>query len=175
MSVDLNHAIETTITVAKNEWKYVAEVVTALDPSLPSVRCLPGEMNQGVLNLLINAAHAIGDAVGGAWSGKKGTITVTTRQVDGEAEIRVADTGTGIPEAIRSKIFDPFFTTKPEGKGTGQGLAIAYDVVVRKHGGKICFETEAGKGTTFIIRIPIEPTEARVEEHRSSLVAEGQT
>ncbi|MBI4559777.1 MAG: response regulator [Candidatus Hydrogenedentes bacterium] len=152
--VDLNHAIESTVTVARNEWKYVAEVTMNFDPSLPLVPCLPGDFNQVVLNILINSAHAIADVVGK--SGKKGQIAVSTRRDDDWAEIRISDTGTGIPETIRSRIFDPFFTTKEVGKGTGQGLAIARSVIVDKHRGTISFETEPGKGTTFIIRLPIE-------------------
>jgi signal transduction histidine kinase/DNA-binding response OmpR family regulator len=151
---DLNRLIETTITVARNEWKYVADVVTDLDPGLPAVPCLIGEFNQVVLNLLVNAAHAVSDRVGGSHAGQKGTITVTTRSLGDRAEVRIADTGTGIPEAIRAKVFDPFFTTKAVGKGTGQGLAIAHAVIVKKHGGELTFETEVGKGTTFIIRLP---------------------
>ncbi len=152
--VDLNHAIENTITIARNEWKYVAEVVTDLDASLPPVPCLPGELNQVLLNLLVNAAQAI-DESGAAETGRKGTISVRTRRLDDHAEVRVGDTGGGIAESIRCRIFDPFFTTKPVGKGTGQGLAIAHAVVVKKHGGTITFETEVGRGTTFIIRLPL--------------------
>ena len=155
IAVDLAKTIQSTITVASNEWKYVAELVTEFDPALPQVSCLPGEFNQVVLNLIVNAAHAIADVVGEAGNGK-GTITVSTRR-DGEwAEIRIRDSGTGIPEHARAKIFDPFFTTKGVGKGTGQGLAIAHSVIVEKHGGTIHFETETGKGTTFVIRIPIQ-------------------
>ena len=153
---DLNHAIETTLTVARNEYKYVADVVTDLAPGLPRVPCLPGEFNQVILNLIVNAAHAIGDMVKNA-EGTKGTITVTTRQEDPWVEIRIADTGTGIPEAIRDRVFDPFFTTKDVGKGTGQGLAIAHTTVVKKHGGRITFESTVGKGTTFIVRLPMAP------------------
>ena len=153
-AVDLNHAIESTITVARNEWKYVAELETCFDPQLPPVPCLPGEFNQVILNLIINAAHAIADVVGKN-SGCKGRITIATRQQGNWAEIRVADTGTGVPEAVRGRIFDPFFTTKPVGKGTGQGLAIARSVIVDKHGGSLTFETEMGRGTTFIIRLPL--------------------
>jgi len=157
-AVDLNRAIESTLTISRNEWKYVADTETHLQPNLPLVMCLPGEINQVILNLVVNAAHAIGERVGD--SGQKGKITVTTCGRDGWVEIRISDTGTGIPEAIRSKVFDPFFTTKPVGRGTGQGLAIAHSVIVEKHGGTITFETKEGHGTTFIIRLPVEPPEA---------------
>ena len=161
--VDLNHAIESTITVASNEWKYVAELVTEFDPALPQVFCLPGEFNQVVLNIIVNASHAIADAVGDGGKGK-GRLAVTTR-CDGDwAEVRIQDSGTGIPEKARAKVFDPFFTTKGVGKGTGQGLAIAHSVIVDKHGGTITFETEVGQGTTFIIRIPINPAAPAVIE-----------
>ncbi len=153
-SVDINKAIESTLTVARNEYKYVADLVVELDPSLPLVPCLPGDFNQVILNLVINAAHAIGDVV--KEQGGRGCITVSTRSDGDAAEIRIADTGGGIPEKIRHRIFEPFFTTKEVGKGTGQGLAISRSVVVDKHGGEISFETETGKGTTFIIRLPLE-------------------
>jgi signal transduction histidine kinase len=150
----LNHAINSTITVARNEWKYVAEMETEFDSSLPLVSCLPGEFNQVILNLIVNAAHAIADVVkkGGP---EKGKIKVQTINYPEWAEIRIQDTGTGIPQKVQSRVFDPFFTTKVIGKGTGQGLAIARSVIVDKHGGSIQFETEEGKGTTFIIRLPI--------------------
>jgi two-component system NtrC family sensor kinase len=154
--VDLNHAIESTLTVTRNEWKYVAEMETDFDSKLPMVLCLPGEFNQAILNLVINAAHAIADAAGDR-PNAKGTIRVSTRHDGDCAEIRVADTGTGIPEKIRDRIFEPFFTTKPVGKGTGQGLTITRSVIVDKHGGTIRFESEPGQGTTFIIRLPIRP------------------
>jgi PAS domain S-box-containing protein len=152
--LDLNHAINSTITVARNEWKYVAEMETEFDSSLPLVSCLPGEFNQVILNLIVNAAHAIADVVkkGGP---EKGKIKVQTINYPEWAEIRIQDTGTGIPQKVQSRVFDPFFTTKVIGKGTGQGLAIARSVIVDKHGGSIQFETEEGKGTTFIIRLPI--------------------
>jgi PAS domain S-box-containing protein len=153
--VNLNKSIESTITVARNEWKYVADMETDYDPALPSVPALPGEINQVILNLIVNAAHAIADvaAKGGE---KKGKIRIQTRNVGEWAEIRIQDTGTGIPQKAQARIFDPFFTTKAVGKGTGQGLAIAHSVVVDKHDGTIHFETEEGKGTTFIIRLPYE-------------------
>jgi PAS domain S-box-containing protein len=150
--IDLNRAISSTITVARNEWKYVADLETDFDLSIPPVSCLPGEFNQVILNLIVNAAHAIADVIekGGP---EKGKIRVQTRNCVDWVEIRIEDSGTGIPEKVRSRIFDPFFTTKEIGKGTGQGLAIARSVVVDKHGGSIRFETEEGKGTTFIICI----------------------
>lgn len=155
-AIDLRKAIESTLTVARNEWKYVAEVVTEFDPQLPDVPCFPGDINQVILNLIVNAAHAI-EATPQVKAGGKGTITVRTRRDGDWAEIHVQDTGTGIPEAVREKLFSPFFTTKEVGKGTGQGLFIAHTVVVEKHGGTITFETEVGRGTTFIIRLPLNP------------------
>ncbi|MGD9849716.1 MAG: ATP-binding protein [Nitrospirales bacterium] len=160
---NLNQAIESTITVARNEWKYVADLVIDLDPTLPLVPCLPGEFNQVILNLLINAAHAIEDVVGKK-DGTKGTITIDTREKGEWVEVRITDTGTGIPEAVRGKIFDPFFTTKEVGKGTGQGLAIAHDVIINKHGGILTFETEAGQGTTFVIRLPLSQNAISCED-----------
>jgi signal transduction histidine kinase len=132
-------------------------MVTDFDASLPLVPCLQGEFNQVVLNMIINASHAIGDVIGDGAAGK-GTITISTRCSGAWAEIRVGDTGTGITEANRARIFDPFFTTKQVGKGTGQGLAISHNVVVEKHGGTISVESEEGAGTTFVIRLPLEQT-----------------
>jgi len=156
VAVDINHAIETTLAVARNEWKYVAEVVTDLDPALPPVPSLAGELNQVLLNLLINAAHAIKEKMRDE-KGRQGRIAISTRCLRGQVEIRVSDSGCGIPEAIRERIFDPFFTTKPLGQGTGQGLAITHAVIVKKHQGAITFESEVGKGTTFIISLPLAP------------------
>jgi signal transduction histidine kinase len=138
--------------IAAHECKYVADVATEL-AELPPVRCNAGEINQAVLNLVINAAHAIRDVVGE--TGARGKITVRTRRDGNEVEIAVGDTGTGIPPEIRDKIYDPFFTTKEVGRGTGQGLAIVHSVVVDKHGGSLRFETETGAGTTFFVRLPL--------------------
>ena len=166
-SADINRAIESTVTVARNEWKYVADVETSFDNSLPLVPCFLGEFNQVVLNMVINAAHAISDVVGDG-SESKGKITITTKKVNDEwAEVRIGDTGNGIPADIRGKVFDPFFTTKAVGKGTGQGLAISHTVVVDKHHGQLNFETEPGHGTTFIIRLPLE--NAQNSEQNGSL------
>ncbi|MEO7860511.1 MAG: ATP-binding protein [Nitrospirales bacterium] len=152
-AVDLNRAIESTVIVARNEWKYVADLHTNLDPSLPAVPCLVGQFHQVILNMIVNATHAIADAVKG--TGVKGTITICTSHVADFVEIRISDTGMGIPESIRHKIFDPFFTTKEVGRGTGQGLSLAQSVVVGKHGGTITVDSEVGKGTTFLIRLPL--------------------
>jgi two-component system NtrC family sensor kinase len=149
---DLNQAIRSTLVVAHNEYKHVAELRTQFD-DLPSVPCFLGEINQVVLNLLVNASHAISDVVKD--SGNLGTIDVRTRLDGKEVEISISDTGSGIPESARDKIFDPFFTTKEVGKGTGQGLSISRNVIVNKHGGTLRFESECGKGTTFFIRLPI--------------------
>lgn len=156
-ATDLNKAIESTVTVASNEWKYVAEVVADYDENLPAVPCLAGEFNQVILNMIVNASHAIADVVGDGSDGK-GTITISTRLNGDFAEIRIGDTGAGIPEDIREKIFDPFFTTKEVGKGTGQGLAISHSVIVDKHNGAIDVESVLGKGATFIIRLPVSET-----------------
>ena len=153
---NINRLIETTITVSRNEWKYVATVETDLDLNLRPVPCLADEMSQVVLNLLTNAAQAIETKLGKNAEGEKGRITVSTRQHEQFAEIRVADTGCGIPREIRDKVFEPFFTTKDVGKGTGLGLAIVHDVVTGKHRGTLTSESEPGVGTTFIIRLPME-------------------
>lgn len=152
---ELNREIENTVSVSRNEWKYDAEVVLDLAADLPLVHCLVGEINQVILNLIVNAAHAIADRRRAEQGAGKGVITITTRHGDGTVEIRVGDTGSGIPVRVRERLFDPFFTTKEVGRGTGQGLAIARTVITEKHRGSIDFETEMGVGTTFVIRLPV--------------------
>ena len=155
IAMDINRAIENTLTVSRNEWKYTAEVETDLAPSLPLIPCLPGELNQVFLNIIINAAQAIKEVVPDD-SVQKGCIRITTR-IHGEyLEIRISDTGPGIPKEIQPRIFDPFFTTKEVGRGTGQGLAISRSIIVEKHNGILEFETAPQKGTTFIIYLPIQ-------------------
>ncbi len=164
IETDINRAIENTIIVARNEWKYSAEIVTDFSADLPMVFCFAAEFNQVILNLIVNAVHAIADALGENGE-EKGKITIRTRQIGDWVEIRVSDTGAGIPEAIRDRIFDPFFTTKMVGRGTGQGLAVSRSVIVEKHGGQLAFETSVGEGTTFIVRLPIShPDETAREE-----------
>ena len=154
LPTDLNHLIETTVLVSRNQWKYVADLHTNLDVALPSVACVAGEVSQVLLNLLVNAADAITDAQRDR-PGAKGVITITTSVVGESAEVRVSDSGTGIPPEVRARIFDPFFTTKDVGHGSGQGLALAYATVVQKHQGTIDVETTVGIGTTFIIGLPL--------------------
>jgi PAS domain S-box-containing protein len=148
--VDLNAMIESTLIVATSEYKYVADVTCELG-ELPAVVCNRGDINQVVLNLIVNAAHAIADVVGK--TGERGRITIRTVLERKTVRISIADTGPGIPAAIGERIYDPFFTTKPVGRGTGQGLAITRTIVER-HDGTISFDTIAGAGTTFHIILP---------------------
>ena len=167
-SIDLNNAIDSTINVSRNEWKYVAEMVTEFDSRLTSVPCYPGEFNQVILNMIVNAAHAIQDSRNE--TDPLGTITINTKLDDNDVEIRIADSGCGMPEEVRKHIFDPFFTTKGVGKGTGQGLAIAYAVVVDKHKGKVSVESEPGKGSSFIIRLPMNTTACISKRDESEVI-----
>jgi signal transduction histidine kinase len=151
VAADLNRALQATLEVARNEYKYVADVATDLRP-LPLVTCHPGDLNQVFLNVIVNAAHAIGEKVKG--TDRRGCIRVRTALEGEAAHVAIEDDGPGIPAAIRDRIFDPFFTTKEVGRGTGQGLAIARNIVA-KHRGEIWFETEEGRGTTFHLRLPL--------------------
>ena len=141
---DLNAGIECTLNVVWNELKYKAEVIRDYAPALPRVACLPAQINQVVMNLLVNAAHAIV---------QRGTITVRTGFDDAQVWIEVSDTGQGMPPAVQKRIFDPFYTTKPAGKGTGLGLSISYDIVA-KHGGRIEVSSAPGAGSTFRVCLP---------------------
>jgi signal transduction histidine kinase len=155
LAVDLNRAVESTLTVCRNEWKYVAEVETDLDPVLPLVPCLPSEINQVLLNLIVNAAQAIDDRRKQQAEPTPGRIRVSTRLEDAQVRISIQDNGCGIPAEVAGRVYDPFFTTKEVGRGTGQGLAIARSVVVKKHNGELSFETEPGAGTTFHLLLPL--------------------
>ena len=157
---DLNTSVRNTVTVCRNEWKYVAELTLELDPNLPPVLCYAGELQQVVLNLIVNAAHAVGEARAG--TGELGNIVVATTCAEDWVEILISDDGCGIPESIRGKIFDPFFTTKKLGVGTGQGLSIGHATIVQKHRGTLTFESQEGAGTTFSIRLPLAPPIAEV-------------
>jgi two-component system NtrC family sensor kinase len=152
MAADLNQALQSTLVVAGNEYKYIAEVETELGP-IPPVLCHVGDLNQVFLNLIVNAAHAMEAVVKSA--GQLGRIRISTAQEGAEVVIKIADTGCGIPPEIATRVFDPFFTTKEVGKGTGQGLAIARSIVVDKHQGTITFDSQVGRGTCFTIRLPV--------------------
>jgi len=153
---DLRRVIENALTVSRHEWKYVADTITEFDPDLPPVPCNIDEFNQVILNLVINAAHAIESALKSRPDGPdRGTITLRTRRDGASALIEIEDTGTGVPEEIRGRIFEPFFTTKELGKGTGQGLAIVHTVIVQNHRGTIDLTSEVGRGTTFHLRLPL--------------------
>ena len=156
--VDLNRVIETTLTVAKGEFKYVAELETELGV-LPEVMCIVGDLNQVILNLVVNAAHSIEERL--KTDSATGVIRVTTRLEAEHAVIEVQDNGTGVPEELKNKVFDPFFTTKEVGKGTGQGLALAHRIVVERHGGDLRILSPDEGGAIFRIRIPIAEESAR--------------
>jgi two-component system NtrC family sensor kinase len=158
---DLNQGIKSTLNIVWNELKYKAEVIQKLG-ELPLVKCYPQQLNQVIMNLLVNAAHAIEG---------QGKITVRTYAVDDEAVIEISDTGVGIPQENLKKIFEPFFTTKETGKGTGLGLSVSYGIVSR-HGGQIQVESQVGSGATFRIRLPRNGPEAELPRGREEIVAE---
>ncbi len=150
---DVNEAIRTTVMISKNEWKYVADLNLELDEHLPVVNLLVDEFNQVILNMIVNAVHAIADKLGEN-AAEKGKITISTADDGDYVRIDLLDSGRGIPEEIISRVFDPFFTTKEIGKGTGQGLAISHDIIVNKHQGFIEVQSTPGEGTMFTIRLP---------------------
>uniref|UniRef100_I2Q297 histidine kinase n=1 Tax=Desulfovibrio sp. U5L TaxID=596152 RepID=I2Q297_9BACT len=150
--VDVGEAICDTLAVSRSAWKYVADVETDIEPDLPAVSFVPGDLNQVLLNILVNAAQAIEEKAAG--QGGKGTIRIAAVRRGNAVEVTVRDTGPGIPEALRSRIFDPFFTTKEVGKGTGQGLAIVHALMARHHAG-LDFLSTPGEGTTFVLTLPL--------------------
>jgi two-component system, NtrC family, sensor kinase len=149
---DINHALQTTLTVARSEYRYAAQIETFFG-ELPEVLCNIGELNQVFLNLIVNSAHAIADAGKDA---STGVIAIKTTSNEEEVQISIGDNGCGIPRENVEKIFDPFFTTKEVGRGTGQGLAIARSIVVDKHGGRIDVSSEVGRGTEFVISLRVQ-------------------
>lgn len=169
--VCINHVLESTITVARNEWKYVAEVQTELFEELDPIDGLASELNQAFLNIIVNASHAISDRVANNEI-SKGLIEIKTRNLDGHVEIAIKDNGGGIPAHVRERVFEPFFTTKDVGKGTGQGLAIARSVIVQKHHGSLAFDVEEGVGTTFIIQLPCLATAGDTGQAKPSAMVE---
>lgn len=149
-AADINGAIKNTLEVAANEYKYVAEVDLRLG-ELPMVECHISDLNQVLLNLIVNAAHAIEEVLP---EGDRGTLRIETSEADGMVSIAVDDSGPGIPANIRDRVYDPFFTTKEVGKGSGQGLAIAHSIVVERHSGKIKIEDSELGGARFLIELP---------------------
>jgi two-component system, NtrC family, sensor kinase len=164
--VDINQAIATTLDVSANEWKYVANLETDFAAHLPAPLALPGEIHQVLLHLIVNAAWAITQTHTGGEA--KGTLRITTSLSGRYIEVRIADTGIGIPEKYREKVFEPFFTTRAVGHGSGQGLAVAYSVIVQQHQGKIWFESEEGKGTTFFVQIPLHEVDRGNDERQET-------
>jgi len=154
MPTDLNRAIESTLTVASHVWKYVADVETNYGTGLDRVPCFASPFNEVVLNLVVNAAHAIEDVVN-AETGEKGRIVISTAIEGDFAEVAIEDSGKGIPDSIGDKVFDPFFTTKEVGKGTGQGLSLSHKIITEVHGGELSFTSEPEVGTRFLIRLPL--------------------
>ncbi|WP_461507770.1 PAS domain S-box protein [Rhodopirellula baltica] len=152
-TTDLNQLIRDATTVARNHWKYVAKLELDLDETVTPLPLFPAQMSQVILNLVVNSADAIEERVGND-SRELGNISVATRNAGDDIQIVVSDTGSGMPESVQCRVFDPFFTTKDVGKGTGQGLAIAYDVVVKQHGGTIKVDSTPGEGTQFTITLP---------------------
>jgi PAS domain S-box-containing protein len=149
--INLHQALNSALTISRNNYKYIAEVETDFSPEVGSIECYASELNQVFLNLLINAAHAIEENKAGM-----GKINIVTRKLDNSVEILIQDNGAGIPITIQEKVFNLFFTTKEVGKGTGQGLSLSHSIIVEKHGGKLFFESSPGLGTTFHIQLPIK-------------------
>jgi len=154
VSVDINALIQSAIIVTRSEWKYVADIVTDFDESLPCVECFSGGFNQAVLNLLLNATEAVAERIDPD-SDEKGRIAVRTQHDDSSLLLQIEDTGCGIPDDIKSKIFNPFFSTKSGRSKRGHGLALVYETIVREHHGELTFESQPGTGTTFTVRIPV--------------------
>jgi signal transduction histidine kinase len=154
---DLNESILSTLSVSANEWKSYADIETDLESDLPYVPVVPGEINQALLNIIVNAASAVKEKRERDSSREKGKITIRTHKENEWIVIEISDTGIGIPEEIQSKIFDPFFTTREVGQGTGQGLTVAYLAVVKMHAGMISVQSVPGGGTTFKVMLPMTP------------------
>lgn len=150
--IDISRAISSTIIMSKNEWKHHATVEFTPNEEIPLVECYAGELNQVFLNMIVNAAHAIEARPN---KDDAGLITVATQLVDNSVEISITDNGSGMPPEVADRIFEPFYTTKEVGKGTGQGLSIAYAIVVEQHGGQIQVNSTEGEGTIFTLTIPI--------------------
>ena len=152
VSTDVNEAIENAVTISKGSWKHCLDLTTELGEDLPRVMCYEGELGQVLINLIVNAAHAIEETA------ERGSVVVRSFLYKKSVGIHVQDSGAGIPIEIQHRIFDPFFSSKDVGKGTGQGLAFAHSSIVERSGGALFFETAEGEGTTFHIYLPTEPS-----------------
>jgi signal transduction histidine kinase len=157
--VDVNQSIENTLVIARHEYKTVANVVTHFG-ELPLLTCFASELNQVFLNIIVNAAHAIAEVPSRPGPDEKGEIRIVTSAQDGAIHVEITDTGVGMSRETQQRIFDPFFTTKALGKGTGQGLSIVHNIVVKRHGGSIGVSSTLGQGTTFSLRFPLEHDQA---------------
>ena len=162
---DINQAIDMTVAICRNEWKYDADLELSLDPTLPRVTCHIGELSQVWLNIIVNAAHAIKAKA----DLPRGLIGIETCQRHGMVEVTVSDNGTGIPDDVREHVFEPFFSTKASGEGSGQGLAICRNIVTEQHGGEIALWSEVGTGTRFTIRLPITPENSPIASEEGAL------
>jgi two-component system NtrC family sensor kinase len=157
--MNINRAVQSTVQVCRNEWKYVAQVELDLDPDAGQVPCFEGELKQVILNIIVNAAQALAEDPRREVEKRKGTITIRTRRTDDEFLIVIRDDGPGMEEKVRRRAFDPFFTTKDVGKGSGQGLSLVHSVIVTKHQGRIDLETAPGEGACFTLHLPLAATD----------------
>jgi len=160
---DVNRAVRDALTITRHEWKHIATTEIYLDDNIPLVPCYPEELSHCLLNLLINSVHAIEDAKHTCSNGRKGVITVNTEKMAECVEIRIGDSGIGIPQSIHHRVFEPFFTTKEVGRGSGQGLSIVYQMVVKHMGGSVTFESHENQGTVFKISLPLHAIETEHE------------
>ncbi len=151
-TTNLHEVLNNALTLSRNNYKYIAEIKTDFDPDITTIECYPNELNQVLINLLTNAAHAIEEC-----QAPKGLIKISTHKLGDSVEIIIQDNGVGIPPQIQDKVFNLFFTTKPVGKGTGQGLSLSYNIIVENHQGKLFFDSTPGIGTTFHIQLPSKP------------------
>jgi len=160
-AADLNRAVESTAQVSRNEWRYVATLDLDLSPDVGLVRCFEGELKQVLLNIVVNAAQAIAAERIRTVNATLGHIGIRTERTTDGITITIEDDGPGMDDSVRRRVFDPFFTTKPVGQGTGQGLSLAYAVIVQKHGGTLAVTSVPGAGAQFCITLPDQPeTEA---------------
>ncbi len=161
-ATDINLVINGALTICRSRTKNIVSVDTDLAPSAPLIMCRKGQIQQVLMNLIINAVEAMEEK-----DMKTGRVQITTKMGEAVLRIEICDTGPGIPYELRDKIFDPFFTTKRVGKGTGQGLALSKDIVVKQHGGRLFLDNRLGFSTSFVIELPVEPVQISASEERA--------